>query len=362
MILSLHVTTLTPAALERFQQLRPDAVSAVTDRFYATHGAVYERFGARGREATREDLAFHLEFLRPVLEFGFAQPMVDYLRWLSSVLAARAVPAEHLALSLDWLAEFFVERMGDSEGGTVAAALRAVRAQFETAPAAPAAAPLRHAPWPEAAAFESALLAGSQPRALAVMTDCLDRGASLVEVELHVMQPALYHIGERWQANEVSVAQEHMATAIVQSVMTVGLLRAAPQSATNTRVLLACVTGNQHAVGLRMVADAFQLAGWDVRYLGANVPTAALVAEVAGWRPHLVGLSVSFAQQLPAVKDVIAQLEARLGTSRPAVMLGGLAINRFEPLAGLMHADAVGADADAAIAQAARVVDTRASQ
>jgi methanogenic corrinoid protein MtbC1 len=169
----------------------------------------------------------------------------------------------------------------------------------------------------------------------------------------------MYAIGERWQANEVSVAQEHMATAIVQAVMTVALLRATPRAAANRRILLACVEGNQHALGLRMVADSFQLAGWEVRYLGASVPTVALVGAVVEWKPDLVGLSVSFAQQLPVVKAVIAQLEARLGATRPGVMIGGLAINAFAPLAELVRADATGVDAAEALVAAGRLVEHR---
>ena len=49
-----------------------------------------------------------------------------------------------------------------------------------------------------------------------------------MQFEMHVIQPALCRIGELWQANWVSVAQEHMATAIVQPVMTVGLLHLPP--------------------------------------------------------------------------------------------------------------------------------------
>jgi methanogenic corrinoid protein MtbC1 len=177
-----------------------------------------------------------------------------------------------------------------------------------------------------------------------------------VQVELHVIQPALYQIGEKWQSNQVSVAQEHMATAIVQTVMTAGLLRSTSPAPINKRALLACVEGNNHAIGLRMVADAFQLAGWDVQYLGASVPTAALVKQAVEWKPDLVGLSVSFAQQMPAVKAAIAQLAQRLGDARPAVMIGGLAINRFNPLAGVAGADATSADAGAAVVDAARVV------
>jgi len=347
---------LGPDALQRFHAMRSDAVSAVTARFYATPGSAYERFGPRGREACQEDLAFHLEFLRPALEFGLLQPMVEYLIWLGSVLAARAVPTEHLALSLEWLAEFFVSHMNAEDGALVSARLHAARIKFLNAGSTPAQPPVPPDAWPETAEFEAALLAGNQREALSVLTRCLDRGHSLVQAELHIIQPALYHIGAQWQANQVSVAQEHMATAIAQSVMTVGLLRSVLPAPVNKRVLLACVEGNNHTVGLRMVADAFELAGWDVQYLGANVPTVALVKQAAEWKPDLVGLSVSFAQQMSAVRAAITQLDERLGDARPAVMIGGLAINRFRPLAGVAGADGYSEDAQAAVDNAGQVV------
>ena len=350
--------TLGPDGLQRFRLLQADAVSAVTERFYAIHGSAYEQLGQRGRMACREDLAFHLEFLAPVLEFGLLQPMVDYLSWLSSVLAARAIPVDHIVQSLDLLGEFFAVHMGAADAGTVTAALQAARTEFLNAEAEgpPALPPAPPYPWPEAAPFEVALLAGRQHEALAVMNGCIDNGRNVVDVELHVVQPSLYHIGEEWQANRVSVAREHMATAIALSIMTVGLLRSPPAAMIGKRVLLACVAGNFHTVGLRMVADAFQLAGWDVQYLGADVPSAAIIRQVAEWQAHLVGLSVAFAQQLPAVKAVIAQLAEHFGSSRPAVIIGGLAINRFSRLADVVGADAFSSDALAAVVAASRIV------
>ncbi len=137
------------------------------------------------------------------------------------------------------------------------------------------------------------------------MDKCIDAGGSLVDFEGRVIQPSLYSIGEKWQVGEVTVAQEHMASAIVQAVMTAGLLRSPPPVLIGKRVLLACVAGNHHAIGLRMVCDAFQLAGWDVQYLGADVPTESLLDQVAKWKPDLLALSASFAQHLATVKDVI---------------------------------------------------------
>jgi methylmalonyl-CoA mutase cobalamin-binding domain/chain len=352
------VRTLGAEGLQRFRQLQNDAVGAVTARLYATHGQAYEQFGRRGRVACREDLAFHLEFLQPVLEFGLLQPMVDYLCWLGSVLAARTIPADHIVRSLDLLGEFFAEHMDAADAGVVTAALQAAGTQFMNVAAQgnPVPAPAPPAPWPEASPFEAALLAGSQHEALAVVNRCIEAGRSLIGVELHVVQPSLYHIGEEWQANRVSVAKEHMATAIAVSVMTMGLLRSLPSATIDRRVLLACVAGNDHAVGLRMVADAFQLAGWDVQYLGADVPTAAITRQAAEWKAHLVGLSVAFAQQVPVAKEIVAQLTERFGSSRPAVIIGGLAINRFSRLADVVGADAYGADASAAVAAGARVI------
>ena len=244
--------------------------------------------------------------------------------------------------------------MEAADAAVVAAALHAARQQFlEAEDAAP---PMSPEPWPEVAPFEFALLAGDQREAMAVVDRCLDDGRSLVEVELRIIQPSLHDIGERWQANQVSVAGEHLATAIAQSVMTIGLLRSSPPPMIGKRVLLACVAGNEHALGLRMVADAFQLGGWDVRYLGANVPTTAIIEHTAEWQADLVGLSVSFAQQLPIVKETIARLGARLGDDRPAVIIGGIALNRFNRLAEMVGADAFSADAQAAVDCASRLV------
>jgi methanogenic corrinoid protein MtbC1 len=218
-------------------------------------------------------------------------------------------------------------------------------------------APLRSPePWPEADAFETALLAGKQHEAMAIMNKCIDSGQDFIDVELHIIQPALYGIGDKWQKNKISVAVEHMATAIVHSVMTAGLLRSPPPARNDKRILLACVEGNEHSVGLRMVTDAFQLSGWDVQYLGANVPNSALIKQAMLWKPDLIGLSVSFPNQLSVAKLVITKLRNCFGDHCPAIMIGGLAVNRFNRLAGLMGADTHCSNSKTAVSYANKTV------
>lgn len=354
----MHLPTLTASGLQRFQELRRDAVDAVSARFLAEHAATYAALGPRAREACREDIGFHLEFLRPALEFGLLQPMTDYLHWLGEVLGSRGIPAAHVPLSLEWLAEYFAAHMQPADAEIISGCLRAAAESLQARRGRPAGAEPREPPaWPECDAFEQALLAGDRAAASAIFVRCLEEGRGLVEAEMHLIQPALYRIGRRWQNNEISVAQEHLATAIAQSVMTLGLLKSKIPGSIGRRVLLACAEGNHHAVGLQMVADAFQVSGWEVQYLGANVSMGALVSQVAAWKPHLVRLSVSFAHQLAAVRRTITRLQETLGEGRPPVIIGGLAINRFDALARQMGAEAWSADARSAVSTGATLAD-----
>ena len=170
--MDVSLTVLGREGLEQFELLRADAVRAVTEQLYAAHGPSYAEFGPAGRQSCSEDLAYHLEFLRTVLEFGHLQPMLDYLRWLASVLAARSILVEHVALSLDLLAGYFAEHMDAISGSVVSSALHAACTRFleseDQLPASP------EDVWPQAAQFESSLLAGQQREALSVVSQCIE--------------------------------------------------------------------------------------------------------------------------------------------------------------------------------------------
>lgn len=357
-----NVVILGSEGLRRFAAQRTLAVESVTARFYQEHSSLYAELGEGGRAACSEDLGHLLEFLQPVIEFGLYAPMVEYLRWLAAVLEARGIPSADLALSLDWLAEFFAGNMEGPDGARVMTALHAVKSAFlATNGAQPAIDVHMPSAWPDCADFEDAVLKGDRRQAQAVIARNLAPGRSFIDAELHIIQPALYRVGLAWQANKISVSQEHLATAIAQSVMVQGLLSSEPSPSNGKKAVLACVEGNQHALGLQMVADAFQLAGWDVSYLGANVPTADLIEYVGSSKPALLCLSVSFPAQFRVIRDIMARLRETLGAERPPVIIGGLAINNFEGMAAKLGADAWSPDAAAAVTASEELIGRRAA-
>ena len=347
----------TPEGLRRFLSLGNEAVDAVVSRFDQTSPASYGKFGERGRAACREDIGYHLDFLRGALEFGLIRPFVEYVRWLSALLEAHGVPANDLALSLGWLTEFFMARLPDEDAEPVVVALNtAITALREPSDEVPGYERLMPEACGECDEFRAALVRGDQRRSVDIFREVSQSGRRFLDAEMHLVQPALYQIGRGWQDNRITIAQEHLATAMVHGLLAREFGSAEPAPPDGRSVVLAGVEGNLHAIGLRMVADAFELAGWDVRYLGPNTPTRSLVQLVSECRPNLVGLSASMPHHLRSAWEVMASLRAEMGEARPAVLLGGLATNQFPPLATALGADATGPNARSAVEAAAQMV------
>lgn len=209
----------------------------------------------------------------------------------------------------------------------------------------PNAAGLRLAPLPQAQGFQSALVQGNKALAQGYVRGAMDGGASLTEAGVRIVQPALYAIGELWQHNRISIAQEHLASSISQTVLMDAYLRAEFAPPNGRKALLACVQGNHHAVGSRMVSDAMETRGWDCQCLGADMPQEDLVRHVDAHRPDVLGLSVSLFHHLEAARATIEALRAELGNACPQVWIGGLAATEADKAWRVARADGWSSDA-----------------
>ncbi len=199
--------------------------------------------------------------------------------------------------------------------------------------------------------YLAALRAGDRRRALAVVEDARSAGLGLPDLYLDVFQPALREIGRLWQENEITVAEEHLATAITQ--MSMGRLYPdfCVAAGRNGRTLLAaCAETEKHQVGLHMICDLLELEGWDATYLGAAVPPDSLVDMVLRDRPDVLALSVSIAPHLPQLRSLIAAVRAATGQAVPYILVGGRPFLDDPTLGHRVGADAMARDPAAAAA------------
>ncbi len=173
--------------------------------------------------------------------------------------------------------------------------------------------------------YGDALRAAEAAAAEKVVEDALAVGLTPAEVHALVIQPAMIRIGDLWEVNAITVAEEHLATAISQGVL-IKLLEplavAPPRS--RERVLLAAVEGQAHVLGLRMIADVLEGAGFDVLYLGPSVPADALSGFAADRQPAITGLAFEMSIGVGALAESILAVHEACPETR--IMLGGRAV------------------------------------
>jgi methanogenic corrinoid protein MtbC1/DNA-binding CsgD family transcriptional regulator len=173
--------------------------------------------------------------------------------------------------------------------------------------------------------FKQALLVGSPAQADQGIDDALLAGVAPSAIHALVIEPAMVEIGELWRSGGLSVADEHLATTISRRAMgrLAEPLTIAPPCS-RERVVLVAPQGQRHDLGLHMAADVLEGAGFDVLFLGADVPLEALCEFVTRHRPAVIGLGFTV---VTGVGDVWQAIQAVHGASpAPRIMLGGAAV------------------------------------
>ncbi|WP_163528852.1 cobalamin B12-binding domain-containing protein [Halobacillus ihumii] len=165
-------------------------------------------------------------------------------------------------------------------------------------------------------------LDGDEERALQYIDQVIEAHPKLYLFE-DLLTPAMYYIGKLWEQNKITVADEHLATAICDFVLTKlgSSLASKDLGGMKDKVLLFGVEEEQHYLGLKMVADTFKEKGWQVRYLGPNLPAAHAMKHITRYKPQVIGISAALSYRLPSLKK---QLQDYLALDwKPTILIGG---------------------------------------
>jgi methanogenic corrinoid protein MtbC1 len=157
----------------------------------------------------------------------------------------------------------------------------------------------------------------------------IDESLALFSVEetcLGVIQPALVTLGELWERGKIPASVEHFATRIVQRRLAAIFTLVASASGHGT-IVAACAPGEEHEIGLLMLATFLARRGWRVVLLGAGVPIDDLVLAIRRVRPDVVCLSAAMES---AAQHALAAADAILAAVQPAptVVYGGRAFSQ----------------------------------
>jgi MerR family transcriptional regulator, light-induced transcriptional regulator len=318
----------------------PSLAVEVTTAFLEHHPDWRVRYGSRAMSAGVQDAGYHVAFLAAAVEADDPAAYADYARWTARVLAARGIDRRFLTENLVQLQRALTGRLEVHHGNVVGRHFQAALDALAVEPASLIEPVLELT----AQVFLQAITTGQRHAAVQIAKEALRSGLSLRGLYIDVFQPALYEVGRRWESNRLTVAQEHIATAITQYVM--AQVYEAPDvrtSAAKGRIVLTGVEGELHSVGAVMVGDLLETSGFQVRFLGTNLPAASILGVIRDVTPSHVAISATMLFNVGAVRQLIHAVRAEF-TDRVPVVVGGAAFRANADLWRQVYADGYAAD------------------
>ena len=195
------------------------------------------------------------------------------------------------------------------------------------------------------------VMRGDEDSALRILERLIASGLDGRTIFLDVFQPALYQMGDLWEAGKANVAQEHFAASVVR-----WLMGALWDLFTPSRIrmeygplLCACVPNERHDIGIAMVSELLRQDGWYVINLGADTPSEAIATMAVQSQSRVCLLSASSKERLNDLEATIDELKA--ATPNTPILVGGLAFRREPSLAADVGASSTASDADGAVNQ-----------
>jgi methanogenic corrinoid protein MtbC1 len=176
----------------------------------------------------------------------------------------------------------------------------------------------------------------------------------------NIFAPSLRKIGQLWETGEITVAQEHMATGITEYCRTLLVNLPSPATQDNStigKVLLTNINGNQHTLGLNLLADTFRWYGWEIFPLITPLPIEQLIQAASLYKVDLVCLSVAIPAQITrAVSTIIA---LRQSNWKGLIEIGGPAFVNNHDAAAFTGADFLGIEAASTVETAGQLLLAR---
>jgi methanogenic corrinoid protein MtbC1/ActR/RegA family two-component response regulator len=298
-----------------------------------------------------------LDFLAAAIECGELEAFRDYGAWAARVLKARDILPGFLAENLEQIGHNLQLRLPAPDAAFGEAFIRAgvegTRLDGGAAGEAPAGKLAQLA-----GIYTGAAIGGSRQAAFNLILEAVREGHPVIDIYSDVLQVAMHKIGRMWEANEITVAQEHMATVITQFVVAQLYPLIDHSQAPRGRIVITGVQGEFHQVGANMVADVLEASGWDVRFLGTDTPMQGVLDAIEEHEAGILGISATMLFSIPNVARLVASVRDKFGSRFP-IMLGGAAFRSAPGLFKELGANACGLDLQSAITFAAELTQRK---
>lgn len=180
--------------------------------------------------------------------------------------------------------------------------------------------------------FAQFLLHGDTVNSYKLVEKLLFEGFTSLYIYENVIKNALYYIGYLWELDEISVADEHLATGTADYILTKldFILEQTDKQVKRKKkqAMLFCIEGEEHYIGIKMAAAIFKEHDWNVKYFGPNLPLQHAIYYANKSKPEMICLSVTVLHHLKALPEYIQTLESL--AHKPTIIVGSRLAEKYD--------------------------------
>ena len=332
------------------QTQKAEIAKEIVDRQYSRARERWEPYGDTGYQKSLRDIKYHLEYLSQAAASSSPGLFLDYISWVKVLFARLDFSPSVLPTTLRLTRQVLEEKLAPEMFSIAKTYLDSAEDHLEHSPESLGSELEGEQPLADLSrTYLDLLLKGQRAQASELILEAVAEGVPVKDIYLHVFQRTQHEVGRLWQMNEISVAHEHYCTAATQLIMSQLYPQILSTEKTGRQMIMTCVGDELHELGARMVADFFEMEGWDTYYLGANTPLNDILSTLEEKKPDLLGISTTITYHLDKMGDVIQAVNESPDLSQIPILVGGRPFNIDPELWQKVGADGQAADAQEAI-------------
>lgn len=337
---------------------RQNLAKIAVDRQYASKPQDWLPYAEAGYQKSLRDAEYNFTYLSEAIAINDFSILLDYVTWLKIFFSSHNFPAHALADTLKHMRPALQDVLAPDQ---VALAIEFIDQALQRIPELDEIPPsflTAQNPLHELAAnYLSALLQGDRHSASRLILDAVEQDTSIKEIYLQVFQDSQREVGRLWHIGQITVAQEHFCTAATQVIISQLYPYIFATEKIGRNLVATCVGDELHELGMRMVADFFEMEGWDTYFLGANTPASSILSAIQERRADLLAVSSTLPVHVSKVADLIKSVRMLQPVTALKILVGGYSFNLSDDLWKAVEADGYAPDALQGIEVANRLLE-----
>lgn len=137
-----------------------------------------------------------------------------------------------------------------------------------------------------------------------------------------ILKPVMYKIGDDWANGRISIASEHVASNVAQTLVKI-IMDQVTGNANKKKILICVPLGEEHHLGCDVLETFLSLKGFKVYNMGTSMPTESILSFIENNKPDVVLLSITLEDNLSAGQRLVKKIKDQYNIP---ILVGGFAL------------------------------------